>query len=125
MVLNLIIVTDEAGQYDAMRAASEAGREHPCRILGVIIRRPDAGSRLDAEIHTGEAGPSQTVLLRMYGDAGPARRLGGQAAARAGHAGADVVAGRGPGHARPPTRWACWRSAGSPTRPRRRRRGTR
>ncbi len=50
MVLNLIIVTDEAGQYDAVRAASQAGREHPCR--------------------TGEAGPSQTVLLRMYGPLG-------------------------------------------------------
>jgi glucose-6-phosphate dehydrogenase assembly protein OpcA len=70
MVLNLIIVTDEAGQYDAVRAAGEAGREHPCRILGVIIRRPNAESRLDAEIHTGEAGPSQTVLLRMYGPLG-------------------------------------------------------
>jgi glucose-6-phosphate dehydrogenase assembly protein OpcA len=70
MVLNLIIVTDEAGQYDAVRAASEAGREHPCRILGVIIRRPDAQSRLDAEIRTGEAGPSQTVLLRLYGPMG-------------------------------------------------------
>ena len=52
MVLNLIIVTDEAGQYDAMRAANEAGRQHPCRILGVIIRRPAAPSRLDAEIHS-------------------------------------------------------------------------
>jgi glucose-6-phosphate dehydrogenase assembly protein OpcA len=70
MVLNLIIVTDEAGQYDAMRAANEAGRQHPCRILGVIIRRPASESRLDAEIHTGEAGPSQTVLLRMYGPMG-------------------------------------------------------
>ena len=70
MVLNLIIVTDEAGQYDAMRAADEAGRQHPCRILGVIVRRPAAPSRLDAEIHSGEAGPSQTVLLRMYGDLG-------------------------------------------------------
>jgi glucose-6-phosphate dehydrogenase assembly protein OpcA len=70
MVLNLIIVTDEAGQYDAVRAASEAGREHPCRILGVIARKPVGTSRLDAEIHTGEAGPSQTVLLRMYGPLG-------------------------------------------------------
>jgi glucose-6-phosphate dehydrogenase assembly protein OpcA len=70
MVLNLIIVTDEGGQYDAMKAANEAGRQHPCRILGVIIRRPNAESRLDAEIHTGEAGPSQTVLLRMYGALG-------------------------------------------------------
>jgi hypothetical protein len=28
-VLTLIIVTDEAAQYDAVRAASQAGREHP------------------------------------------------------------------------------------------------
>jgi len=70
MVLNLIIVTDEAGQYDAVRAAGAAGREHPCRIIGVIIRRPDARSRLDAEIRTGETGPSQTALLRLHGPMG-------------------------------------------------------
>jgi glucose-6-phosphate dehydrogenase assembly protein OpcA len=70
MVLTLVIVTDEAAQYDAVRAASEAGREHPCRILVVIIRRPDAPSRLDAEIRVGETSPGETVLLRMYGPLG-------------------------------------------------------
>ena len=40
MVLTLIIVTDEAEQYDAVRAASHAGREHPSRVLAVITRRP-------------------------------------------------------------------------------------
>ena len=29
MVLNLIIMTDESAQYDAVRAASLAAREHP------------------------------------------------------------------------------------------------
>jgi len=67
MVLNLIIMTDEAAQYDAVRAATQAGREHPCRVLGVIARDPTAESRLDAEIRTGEGAPGQTVLLRMYG----------------------------------------------------------
>jgi glucose-6-phosphate dehydrogenase assembly protein OpcA len=70
MVLNLIIVTDESAQYDAVRAASQAGREHPCRVLGVIARDPAAESRLDAEIRTGEGAPGQTVLLRMYGPMG-------------------------------------------------------
>jgi glucose-6-phosphate dehydrogenase assembly protein OpcA len=70
MVLNLIIVTDEATQYDAVRAATQAGREHPCRVLGVIARDPSAESRLDAEIRTGEGAPGQTVLLRMYGPMG-------------------------------------------------------
>ena len=33
MVLTLVVETDEAAQYDAMRAANDAGREHPCRVL--------------------------------------------------------------------------------------------
>ena len=66
-VLTLIIVTDESEQYDAVRAASQAGREHPSRILAVITRRPKAESRLDAEIRVGETGPGETILLRMYG----------------------------------------------------------
>jgi glucose-6-phosphate dehydrogenase assembly protein OpcA len=70
MVLNLIIMTDESAQYDAVRAASQAGREHPCRVLGVIARDPGVESRLDAEIRTGEGAPGQTVLLRMYGPMG-------------------------------------------------------
>ncbi len=70
VVLNLIIMTDEAGQHDAVRAASQAGREHPCRILGVIARERRAASRLDAEIRSGEGTPGQTVLLRLYGPMG-------------------------------------------------------
>jgi glucose-6-phosphate dehydrogenase assembly protein OpcA len=70
MVLTLIIVTDESAQYDAVRAANEAAREHPCRVLVVITRRPDAASRLDAEIRVGETSPGETLLLRMYGPLG-------------------------------------------------------
>ena len=70
MVLTLIIVTDEAAQYDAVRAASQAGREHPSRVLAVITRRPKAESRLDAEIRVGETGPGEIILLRMYGPLG-------------------------------------------------------
>jgi glucose-6-phosphate dehydrogenase assembly protein OpcA len=69
-VLTLIIVTNEAEQYDAVRAANQAGREHPSRILAVISRRPRAESRLDAEIRLGETGPGETILLRMYGPLG-------------------------------------------------------
>jgi len=67
VVLNLIIVTDESGQHDAVRAASQASREHPCRVLGVIGREARGASRLDAEIRSGEGTPGQTVLLRLYG----------------------------------------------------------
>ena len=69
-VLTLVIVTDEASQYDAVRAASAAALEHPARILVLIIRRPDAASRLDAEIRLGDTSPGETVLLRIYGPLG-------------------------------------------------------
>jgi glucose-6-phosphate dehydrogenase assembly protein OpcA len=70
MVLTLIIVTDEEGQYDAIRAANQAAREHPCRILTAITRKAKAESRLDAEIRVGESSPGETIVLRMYGPLG-------------------------------------------------------
>jgi glucose-6-phosphate dehydrogenase assembly protein OpcA len=70
MVLTLIIVTDEAAQYDAIRAANQAAREHPSRVLAVITRKPKSDSRLDAEIRVGEASPGETIVLRMYGPLG-------------------------------------------------------
>jgi glucose-6-phosphate dehydrogenase assembly protein OpcA len=70
MVLTLIIVTDEAAQYDAIRAANQAAREHPCRVLAVITRKPKSDSRLDAEIRVGESSPGETIVLRMYGPLG-------------------------------------------------------
>jgi glucose-6-phosphate dehydrogenase assembly protein OpcA len=70
IVLTLVIVTDEAAQYDAIRAANAAAREHPCRVLAVIARKAKADSRLDAEIRVGEASPGETIVLRMYGALG-------------------------------------------------------
>ena len=71
MVLTLIVVTDEAAQYDAIRAANQAApgapvpHPRPSSPAG-----PKADSRLDAEIRVGEAGPGETILLRMYGPLG-------------------------------------------------------
>ncbi|HEU5417496.1 MAG TPA: glucose-6-phosphate dehydrogenase assembly protein OpcA [Streptosporangiaceae bacterium] len=67
VVLNLIIMTDESRQHDAVRAATQAGREHPCRMLAVISRGAGGPSRLDAEIRSGDGAAGQTVLLRLHG----------------------------------------------------------
>lgn len=72
MVLTLVIVTDEGNHYDALKAAAEASKEHPSRIL-VVVRRPGrsprdrAKARLDAEVRTGD-GTGETVLLRLHGE---------------------------------------------------------
>jgi glucose-6-phosphate dehydrogenase assembly protein OpcA len=69
MVGTLVIVTGEAGHYDALRAAQEAAREHPARIL-VVIPRPGRGkARLDAEVRfLGDSGPGETGVLRLHGE---------------------------------------------------------
>ncbi len=74
MVLTLVVVTDEGNAYDALKAAGDASREHPSRILAVIKRRgrsprDRATSRLDAEVRLGsDAGTGETVLLRLHGE---------------------------------------------------------
>ncbi|MEU0570958.1 glucose-6-phosphate dehydrogenase assembly protein OpcA [Nonomuraea sp. NPDC005983] len=68
MVLTLVVVCDERDQYDSLRAATEAAREHPSRILVVIKREPDETNRLDAELRIGENTPGEVVVLRLYGE---------------------------------------------------------
>ncbi|MGV9771791.1 glucose-6-phosphate dehydrogenase assembly protein OpcA [Streptosporangium sp. NPDC003464] len=68
MVLTLVVISDESNQYDAVRAATEAAREHPSRILVVIPRDPQEPNRLDAELRFGESTPGEVILLRLYGE---------------------------------------------------------
>lgn len=68
MVLTLVVVTDEKEHYDALRAATDAAREHPSRIVVAIPRPGREGPRLDAEIRVpGESGPGEVILLRLHG----------------------------------------------------------
>ena len=67
-VLTLVIIADEANQADAVRAAAEAAREHPCRILTAIPRPGRGPARLDAEITVGGSdGLGELAELRLRG----------------------------------------------------------
>ncbi len=69
MVMTLVIVTDEGDHYDALRAALDAAREHPSRILVAILRKGRGKERLDAEVRfLGDSGPGETVVMRMHGE---------------------------------------------------------
>ena len=69
MVMTLVIVSDEATSYDALRAALDAAREHPSRILVTILRRGRGTARLDAEVRfLGDSGPGETVVMRLHGE---------------------------------------------------------
>lgn len=68
-VLTLIIVTANGGTEDGIDAANDASREHPMRVISLRLD-PSGEPRLDAEIRVGgDAGASEVVVLRAYGDA--------------------------------------------------------
>ena len=68
-VLTLVIVTDDGTKTEeAIEAANEASREHPCRVIVVARGAKKAAARLDAQIRVGgDAGASEVVVLRLYG----------------------------------------------------------
>ena len=67
-VLTLVIVVNEDGAEDAIEAANDASRQHPCRIIAVISGKKGSPSRLDAQIRVGgDAGVSEVVVLRLSG----------------------------------------------------------
>jgi len=69
MVLTLVVDVDEIDHHDALRAATAAAREHPCRIVTVIRRAASAPPRLDAEIRVGEESSlAEVIVLRLYGE---------------------------------------------------------
>jgi glucose-6-phosphate dehydrogenase assembly protein OpcA len=68
-VLTLVIETDERHHYYALRAAREASRAHPSRILVVIPHPEQPFSGLDAEVRVGdEMGPGEAVVMRLNGE---------------------------------------------------------
>jgi len=67
-VLTLVIVTADVGAEDAIEAANDASREHPCRVLVIVSANPRGADRLDAQIRIGgDAGASEVIVLRLYG----------------------------------------------------------
>jgi glucose-6-phosphate dehydrogenase assembly protein OpcA len=68
-VLTLVIVTDDSARTEeAIDAANEASREHPCRVIVLARGARKAAARLDAQIRVGgDAGASDVIVLRLYG----------------------------------------------------------
>jgi glucose-6-phosphate dehydrogenase assembly protein OpcA len=68
-VLTLVIVTDDSAKTEeAIQAANEASREHPCRVIVLARGARKAAARLDAQIRVGgDAGASDVIVLRLYG----------------------------------------------------------
>ncbi|GAB3599028.1 glucose-6-phosphate dehydrogenase assembly protein OpcA [Microbacterium tumbae] len=67
-VLTLVITARNGVAEAAIDAANDASREHPMRVI--VLTTGDGESHLDAQIRVGgDAGASEVVVLRAYGDA--------------------------------------------------------
>jgi glucose-6-phosphate dehydrogenase assembly protein OpcA len=67
-VMTMIIITDDSTAEEAIRAANDASREHPCRVIAVVRGNKRGTNRLDAQIRVGgDAGASEVIVLRLYG----------------------------------------------------------
>ncbi|WOF22329.1 glucose-6-phosphate dehydrogenase assembly protein OpcA [Microbacterium betulae] len=68
-VLTLIVSLPSRVDEDIVDTANVVSYEHPMRVI-VVVTDPDGDARLDAEIRVGgDAGASEVVILRAYGDA--------------------------------------------------------
>ena len=68
MVMTLIIVVDEDASDDAMAAARAASKEHPARVLGVILGDARGHASVNAQVGTGSGWSGETALIRLRGE---------------------------------------------------------
>jgi len=67
MVMTLVFVVSEDDAEEAMGAARTASREHPARVLGVILGDGRGSAQVDAEVGIG-SGTGETAMLRLSGE---------------------------------------------------------
>jgi glucose-6-phosphate dehydrogenase assembly protein OpcA len=67
-VLTLVVVAEDSHAEEAIEAANDASREHPCRVVVLVLGERRGSNRLDAQIRIGgDAGASEVIVLRLYG----------------------------------------------------------
>lgn len=68
MVMTLIIVVNEDQADNAMTAAQAASREHPARVLGVILGDGRGAAQVNAQVGIGSGWTGETALIRLKGE---------------------------------------------------------
>lgn len=67
MVMTLIFVVDEDAAEDAMETARSASREHPARVLGIMIGDGRGSGQVDARVGIGSGWTGETALIKLTG----------------------------------------------------------
>src|SRR3954454_23737983 len=68
MVMTLVIVCQEEDAEDSLRMAQEAAREHPSRLLAVVMGNARGKPEINAEIRAGSCTYGEMALIRLGGE---------------------------------------------------------
>src|SRR3954454_18676728 len=68
MVMTLVIVCQEEDAEDSLRMAQEAAREHPSRLLAVVMGNARGKPEINAEIRAGSGTYGEMALIRLSGE---------------------------------------------------------
>jgi glucose-6-phosphate dehydrogenase assembly protein OpcA len=65
--MTMVIVVEEKNADEAMAVARSASREHPARVLGVIIGNSRGTAQVDAQVGIGSGWTGETAMIRLTG----------------------------------------------------------
>lgn len=68
MVMTLVVVVDEDAAGDALAAARKASREHPARVLAVILGDARGKGVVNAQVGIGDTWTGETAIIRLRGE---------------------------------------------------------
>ncbi len=67
MVLTALVVTDDETVGESLRTAAALSREHPSRVIGIVLGDGRGHPRVDATVRVGENAAGESILLRLSG----------------------------------------------------------
>jgi len=67
MVMTLVVVADDDHVDEALDAAKSAAREHPSRLLGIIVGSARGTSTITADIRAGAGSGGELAVIRLEG----------------------------------------------------------
>lgn len=68
MVMTLVIVVDDDDATEALKAARKASREHPARVLAVILGDARGKGVVNAQVGIGDSWTGETAIIRLQGE---------------------------------------------------------
>jgi glucose-6-phosphate dehydrogenase assembly protein OpcA len=68
MVLTLIVVVDDEEAEEAMACARAASKEHPARVLGVILGDGRGAPQVHAQVGIGQGWTGETAMIWLRGE---------------------------------------------------------